>query len=267
MPLDKIHYLAQKPGLESQENMHQRMVVPDAAGILAKFPAFYDLAQYGNSVQTLLKILPAPPIYVATDHGVTEVKDNTGTIATTAATGVLTFTSNASPSDNDDLSIQGPITAALTQNKWYVGFCRVKVSSAAAMGVVFGLQTAGAQPLNADATDGLYFIKANDAATVVGEVIENGNASDNTGTLATMTDDTYVVLGFRFKIGSSATVGTVLEWLVDGVVTDGTVAQLDALYKMYGTTVATVVPYIGFRVNSTTARTADVHSALVFREV
>lgn len=267
MPLDKILYLTQKPGLESQENIYESMVVSDDAGILGKFPAFGDLAQYGYTVQTLLKILPAPPIYVATDHGVTEVKDNTGTIGTTAATGVLTFTTNASPSDDDDLSIQGPITAALTQNKWYVGFCRVKVSSAANLGLVFGLQTAGAQPLAADPADGLYFKKAKNAATVVGEVVENSNASDDSATLATMTDATYVVLGFRFRIGSSATVGTVLEWLVNGTVTSGTPAQLDALYKMYGTSVATVVPYIGFRVNGTTARTGDVHSALVFREV
>jgi hypothetical protein len=267
MPLDKTLYIGTKPGLEEQDNIYESLIVASDSGILGQFPAFYDLSQYGNTAKVLMRILPAPPIYVATDHGVTEVKDNTGTIATTAATGVLTFTTNASPSDNDDLSIQGPITDVLVQNKWYVGFCRVKVSSAANMGLIFGLQTAGAQPLAADPADGLYFKKAKNAATLTAEVVENSNASDDTGTLATMADDTYDVLGFRFKIGTSATVGTVLEWLVDGTKTAGTPAQLDALYKMYGTSVATVVPYIGFRVNSTTARTADVHSCLVFREV
>lgn len=268
MPLDKEHYLSLKPGLDRQLNAHQSLIVPDAGGILGKFPAFFDLAQYGNSVQVILDIPPSPPVYSATNLSLTEVKDNSSTIATVATTNLHRFQTQATPSDNDDISVESAFQFTPTQNKWYVGFIRLQVSSAANLGLAFGVWTASAQPLAADPTDGVYFKKAKNAATVAGEVVENGSASDDSATLATMADATDVVLGFRFRIGTSATVGTVGEWLVDGTVTAFTANQLDALYKIYGTTnPTTMTGSLGFRVNSTTQRNALVHCARIFREV
>lgn len=268
MPLNRDLYLTTKPGVERELNVMQSMRTPDSQGILAGFPAFDAHAQFGATVQDILRIEPPPPIYSATNLSLTEVKDNSSTIATVATTNLLRFQTQASPSDNDDISIETALNITPTQNKTYVGFIRLQVSSAANLGFAFGLWTASAQPLAADPANGVFLVKNKNAATVRGEVIENTNASDDSGTLATLSDATDVVLGFAFRIGTSASVGTSGVWMVNGVPSAFTVAQLDALYKIYGTTNPTdIVGGLGFRVNSTTQRNALVHSARIFREV
>jgi hypothetical protein len=74
---------------------------------------------------------------------------------------------------------------------------RFKVSDATQSDLVMGLQVTDASPL--DATDGVYFIKADGAATVDLVCRKNATTGSNTKTaVATLSDDTFVTLGWYY---------------------------------------------------------------------
>jgi hypothetical protein len=190
----------------------------------------------------------------------TETKDNSGTIA--YAAGGVRLQSQATPSDNDDVDTSSVETQVLAQDKWYTANIRAQVSSAANLAFCFGVCTSAAQPNNAAATDGVYFIKTKTGTALVGRVIENGNAANDSATLATVADATDLRLGFRFKAGSSAA-NSAGYWSVNGTVTNFTANQVTAIFNMLNTTAPTLMAHIGTRVNSTTQRNAVVSYALV----
>lgn len=229
-------------------------------------PAFPDLAEPTGNWLRILDLRPG--VYIAANAGVTETKDNSSTIAVVATTGKLRFQTQASPSDNDDTAINtSTVTPLITSGKWYRSYLKVQVSSAGNYGLIFGLLTAGGtEYFTADPADGIFFVKAKNAATIVGRVRDNSGTAANSGTLATLTDATDIELGFAFKIGTSAA-NTVGYWEVNGVRTAFTAAQLTALYNIYGTTAATLCGHLGTRVNSTTQRSAIVTGALIGSEV
>lgn len=265
MGLTVSHYLSSKPGVETTR-VQDQMRVDWSQSHIGGFPAFRDLAEPTGNWLPILDLRPG--VYVAANAGVTETKDNSGTIAVVATTGKLRFQTTASPTDNDDIAINGStVTPLITSGKWYKGYLKVQVSSAANYGLIFGLVTAGGtEYFTAAPADGIYFIKAKNAATIVGRVVENSNAADDSATLATLSDATDIELGFSFKIGTSAA-DTVGYWEVNGTRTAFTANQLDALYKIYGTTQATLCAHLGCRVNSTTQRNAIITGALIGSEM
>lgn len=81
---------------------------------------------------------------------------------------------------------------------------RFKVSDATQSDLVMGLQVTDASPL--DATDGIYFIKADGAATVDLVCRKNATTGSNTATaVATLSDDTFVTLGWYYDGQGSVT--------------------------------------------------------------
>lgn len=134
--------------------------------------------------------------YVAGDWTVTET-DAAATQALTAGDGGLLLITNTA-ADNDLVALQkNPAAFTFTAGKKTFFRCRFKVSDATQSDLVFGLQVVDATPL--DVTDGIYFLKADGAATV--DFICRKNASTGSTTasaVATMVDDTFIELGFYY---------------------------------------------------------------------
>lgn len=134
--------------------------------------------------------------YVAGDWTVTET-DAGATQALTAGDGGLLLITNTA-ADNDLVALQkNPAAFSFTAGKKLFFRCRFKVSDATQSDVVFGLQVVDTTPL--DVTDGVYFLKADGAATV--DVICRKNASTGSTSataVATLANDTFIELGFYY---------------------------------------------------------------------
>lgn len=134
--------------------------------------------------------------YVAGDWTVTET-DAGATQALTAGDGGLLLITNTA-ADNDLVALQkNPAAFTFTAGKKTFFRCRFKVSDATQSDLVFGLQVVDSTPL--DVTDGIYFLKADGAATV--DFICRKNASTGStsaSAVATMANDTFIELGFYY---------------------------------------------------------------------
>jgi hypothetical protein len=134
--------------------------------------------------------------YTAGDWTVTET-DAGATQALTAGDGGLLLITNTA-ADNDLVALQkNPAAFTFTAGKKTFFRCRFKVSDATQSDLVFGLQVVDSTPL--DVTDGIYFLKADGAATV--DFICRKNASTGSITasaVATMVNDTFIELGFYY---------------------------------------------------------------------
>jgi len=134
--------------------------------------------------------------YVAGDWTVTET-DAGATQALTAGDGGLLLITNTA-ADNDLVALQkNPAAFTFTAGKKTFFRCRFKVSDATQSDLVFGLQVVDTTPL--DVTDGIYFLKADGAATV--DFICRKNASTGStsaSAVATMANDTFIELGFYY---------------------------------------------------------------------
>jgi hypothetical protein len=149
--------------------------------------------------------------YVAGDWVVTET-DAGATQALTAGDGGLLLITNTA-ADNDLVALQ-KTPAAFTFETGKKAFFRTrfKVSDATQSDVVIGLQVVDTTPL--DVTDGIYFLKADDAATVNIICRKNASTGSTSATaIATLADDTFVTLGFYWD-----GIDTV-QYEVNGVVT------------------------------------------------
>jgi hypothetical protein len=139
--------------------------------------------------------------YTAGDWTVTET-DAGATQALTAGDGGLLLITNTA-ADNDLVALQkNPAAFTFTAGKKTFFRCRFKVSDATQSDLVFGLQVVDTTPL--DVTDGIYFLKADGAATV--DFICRKNASTGStsaSAVATMADDTFIELGFYYDGQSS----------------------------------------------------------------
>jgi len=134
--------------------------------------------------------------YVAGDWTVTET-DSGATQALTAGDGGLLLITNTA-ADNDLVALQkNPAAFTFTAGKKTFFRCRFKVSDATQSDLVFGLQVVDSTPL--DVTDGIYFLKADGAATVDFICRKNASTGSITATaVATMANDTFIELGFYY---------------------------------------------------------------------
>jgi hypothetical protein len=134
--------------------------------------------------------------YTAGDWTVTET-DAGATQALTAGDGGLLLITNTA-ADNDLVALQkNPAAFTFTAGKKTFFRCRFKVSDATQSDLVFGLQVVDSTPL--DVTDGIYFLKADGAATLDFICRKNASTGSVTATaVATMADDTFIELGFYY---------------------------------------------------------------------
>jgi len=147
--------------------------------------------------------------YTAGDWTVTETDAGATQALTDGDGGLLLITNTAA--DNDLVSLQKKGESfRFASNKKLFFEARLKVSDATQSDVVIGLQITDITPL--DVTDGVFFIKADGAATV-NLLVEKNNTATTTSSVATMANDTFIRLGFYYD-GASA-----IEYSVDGVVT------------------------------------------------
>jgi len=108
--------------------------------------------------------------------------------------GLLITNDNA---DNDNDFFQLPVESF----KWETGKrlyfeTRFKVSNATETDIAIGLQITDTTPL--DVTDGIFFLKADDAATV-SLLVEKNNTATTSAAIATLANDTWVTLAFYYE--------------------------------------------------------------------
>jgi hypothetical protein len=167
-------------------------------------------------------------VYTAGDWVVTE-SNASATQALTAGDGGLLLITNTA-ADDDLVALQKtPAAFTFTAGKETFFACRFKVSDATQSDLVFGLQVVDTTPL--DVTDGVYFLKADGAATV--DVICRKNAttgSTSATAIATLVSDTFVTLAFAYDGVSK------IIYAVDGTV----LGSLDASSTYLPDTTCTV---------------------------
>jgi hypothetical protein len=139
--------------------------------------------------------------YTAGDWTVTETSASATQALTAGDGGLLLITNTAA--DDDLVALQkNPAAFTFTAGKKTFFRCRFKVSDATQSDVVFGLQVVDATPL--DVTDGIYFLKADGAATVNFVCRKNASTGSTTASaVATMANDTFIELGFYYDGQSS----------------------------------------------------------------
>lgn len=132
--------------------------------------------------------------YVAGNWVVTETDSAATQTLADADGGVLLLTNTAA--DNDLVALQkvGESFTFVTGKKLYFK-SRFKLSDATQSDAVMGLQITDTTPLAV--TDGVYFIKPDDAATMNFIVVKNSTATTKSAIL-TMANDTYVTVAFYY---------------------------------------------------------------------
>ena len=151
--------------------------------------------------------------YTAGDWTVTETDSGATQALTDGDGGLLLITNTAA--DNDLVSLQKKGESfRFASGKALFFEARFKVSDATQSDVVIGLQITDTTPL--DVSDGVFFIKADGAATV-NFLVEKNNTATTASSIATMADDTYIRLGFYYD-GSSA-----VQYFVNGTYTGSSV--------------------------------------------
>jgi len=151
--------------------------------------------------------------YTAADWTVTETDAGATQALADGDGGLLLITNTAA--DNDLVSLQKKGESFRFEAGKALFFeARFKVSDATQSDVVIGLQITDTTPL--DVTDGVFFIKADGAATVDFRV-EKNNTATTASAMATMANDTYIRLGFYYD-GVSA-----VQYFVNGSIAGSSV--------------------------------------------
>jgi hypothetical protein len=151
--------------------------------------------------------------YAAADWTVTETQAGATQALADGDGGLLLLTNTAADDDLVSLQKVGESFRFATGKKLFFE-ARFKVSDATQSDVVIGLQITDTTPL--DVTDGVFFIKADGAATVNFRV-EKNNTATTASSIATMANDTYIRLGFYYD-GVSA-----VQYFVNGTYTGSSV--------------------------------------------
>ena len=144
--------------------------------------------------------------YAAGDWTITKTEAGAGSASealTNVDGGCLLITNDNADNDNDFFQKKGE-SFLLTAGKRAFFKTRLKVSDATQSDVVVGLQVTDTTPL--DVTDGIYFLKADDAATL--DVICRKNAttgSTSASAITSLADDTFIVLGWYYDGKSTLT--------------------------------------------------------------
>lgn len=186
--------------------------------------------------------------YTAGDWVVTET-DAAATEALTAGNnGLLLITNTAA--DNDLVALQKtPAMALLSTTQKSFFSCRFKTSDATQSDIVFGMQVVDTTPL--DVTDGIYFLKADGAATF--DIIARKNAttgSTSATAIASLADDTFSLLEWYYDGNGKLTYavnGTVLGALtITDYFPDTTLTMSFALQNGEAVAKTMTVDYIAF---------------------
>lgn len=132
--------------------------------------------------------------YTAADWTVTEV--GVATQALADADGGRLLVANAAADDNSSFNqkVGESFLFATGKKLWFD--CLLQVSDATQSDFVIGLQITDTTPL--DVTDGVFFIKADGAATV-DMVVEKDNTATTTASVATVVDATDIRLSFFYN--------------------------------------------------------------------
>lgn len=247
-------YNPTKPGLESLGR--------EVTQYLHVSPAEGRFGQMGTNILSAIEgkrnmLAIGGPFGYQTARG-TETKDNSSTIAYAAAG--LVFQAQATPGDNDDTAFNGAEAFTPAAGMFASCFARLKIADVSEYGLTFGLVTNGSTELfTADPANGILFVKANDAATVVGRVVEDTGTAEDTGTLVTTVDGTEYVIGFQVYWGSTEAT-TWGHWWVNGTKTVFTADQIAELFDMVAGA-PSLSAHLGFRLNGTTQKSATVQWA------
>ena len=129
--------------------------------------------------------------YTAADWTVTEV--GVATQALTDADGGALLITNAAADDNSSFNQKVGESYLFETGKKLWFDCRFQVSDATQSDVVIGLQITDTTPL--DVTDGVFFLKADGAATV-DLLVEKNNTATTTASVATLVDATNIRLSY-----------------------------------------------------------------------
>lgn len=158
------------------------------SSLFANFPLPRDssLIEYFNDFFT----------YTTNRWVVTETQAGATQALTAGSGGWLLLTNSAA--DDDLVALQktpAMLDLSATKQTWFSS--RFKVSDATQSDVVIGMQVVDTTPL--DVTDGIYFLKADGAATV--DVIcrkDASTGSTSAASIATLTSDTFVQLDWYY---------------------------------------------------------------------
>lgn len=141
--------------------------------------------------------------YLATDWTVTETQAGATQALTAGDGGLLLLTNSAA--DNDINQIQKVPAAFLpTTGKRFFMNCRFQLSDVVDLDFAIGIQLANVDGTTlATATDGIFFLKADDAATVALYVRQADVAANSvtSGAIATLVNDTMVDLSCYYDGG------------------------------------------------------------------
>ncbi len=137
--------------------------------------------------------------YVETDWIVTESEPEATQTITDGDGGILLLTNSSD--DNELVAIQkvGESFKFEAGKKLFFK-ARFKLSDATNSDAIIGLQITDTTPF--DVTDGVYFIKNDDAATLDFKVVKNSTAT-TASSILTMANDTYITIGFYYDGGRS----------------------------------------------------------------
>lgn len=135
--------------------------------------------------------------YTAAEWTITTTEAGAGSATealTDIAGGALLVTNDAADNDADFFQKVGESFRFVAGKKTFFK-TRFKTSDATQTDLIFGLVITDTTPLAN--SDGVYFLKADDAATVVLAVNKNSTATTSSA-LATLADDTFVTLAFYY---------------------------------------------------------------------
>jgi hypothetical protein len=172
------------------------------ANLVTRFPN--GLTNVGEDSLFADLAMPAPTLfhtymedfdyYTAGDWTVTETDAGATQALTDGDGGLLLITNTAADDDLVSLQKKGESYRFASGKKLFFE-ARFKVSDATQSDLVIGLQITDTTPL--DVTDGVFFIKADGAATV-NLLVEKNNTATTSSAIATMANDTFIRLGFYY---------------------------------------------------------------------
>lgn len=150
--------------------------------------------------------------FVAADWTVTETQVGATQALTDGDGGLLLLTNTAADNDLNSIQKVGESFRFESGKKLFFK-ARVRVSNATQTDLVIGLVITDTTPL--DVTDGVFFYKADDAATIA-LIAEKDNVQVSSGAIATLADATLVDLAFFYDGGDRiyyAVAGSVLGYI------------------------------------------------------
>lgn len=175
--------------------------------------------------------------YLATDWTITTT--GTGTRALGAGAGGLLVVTNSAALNDANFYQRTVASFVPTANKRTFFKARFKVDDATAAVVQMGLILTDTTPL--DATDGIYFLKANGSTAIQAFVRKDATTGSTTNSnIGTLVNDTYITLGFEYN-GKDAVLFYVDDAMVARLSASSTYLPDAALALSFGVSNGTAV--------------------------